>query len=277
MAERDLEAASALRCSDDQIRPERRALSEDQLDRMLSENGELGLSRAEIEDDPAAFGELASLVDPTVVNVWLTFDGSEASDPVLLFVGDEDGERRICGYAQPRVPLYTDMTSDALVDLGPMVRSLAELIDVPVPTGLREVDPEMAAPVDPPDPTPGFVETVRRAFQTGDYGGVTLTATRLESPEATRRLAEQRVHEVLGDAVGVDLLLDPHGAFTIQVAAFSWTWVQPGTAWPLFTRTDLLYGDVVVEVQQSALHADEDDAAWLTLVPAVHQLATATG
>ena len=101
-----------------------------------------------------------------------------------------------------------------------------------------------------------------------------VSAARFASPDAAREWAEQALYRSLGDAVGLNVLLQPDGALAVPIAGFNDTYVQPADTWPLIVGTILRYGDVVVSVHQSAVHPDGPDSVWLGVVAAVHQIAT---
>jgi hypothetical protein len=273
MADEDLDGANALRCGDAVIAPADVDLVADQLDRFLEANGALGFSRGEVVEDPPGFDALEGMDDPVVVRYWPTFDGEETAEPLFVFVGSEDGERRICGYGQARAVALTDATDGTLVDLGPTTRTLEELVDVAPPDGftVTEVPGD-----DRPDTGPQPVDTAVRSFlDDSGYGGLSVVASRFATPEDAREAAAAGDLRALGD--GVDVLTDPSGIHTIEIAGYSWTFAQPADTWPVVTRTVLAYDDVVVVIRQGALAPGDPDPAWQSVVDQVQALASAPG
>jgi hypothetical protein len=273
MAAGDVAGAQAYRCTDSAIADEDIELATDHMRRLQDENGLLTFSRAELVTDPPPFDVLTGLADAAVLRVWVAFEGAEREQPLLYFVGTDGAERRICGYAQARSSSLTDATDRQPADLGATEHTIDELIDVPVPAGFTEVEPPGPPEADEDMPIP--VERTARAFMDpSGYGGVTVSAARFASPDAAREWAEQALYRSLGDAVGLNVLLQPDGALAVPIAGFNDTYVQPADTWPLIVGTILRYGDVVVSVHQSAVHPDGPDSVWLGVVAAVHQIAT---
>lgn len=270
MASEEVAEAQAYRCAETAIPDDDIELVSDHMRRLVDENGPLTFSRAEVVGDPPAFDALAGLEDPVVLRVWVAFDAEEREQPLLYFIGTDDGERRICGYAQARTAALTDATDEQLADLGATDRTVEELVDVPVPADFTEVD--QSGPAGPEEGLPAPIDSGARAFQDpSGYGGASVTARRFSSPDSAREWGEQTLYRSLGDAVGLNVLVEPEGVFAVQLAGFSETLVQPADTWPEVTITILRYGEVVVDVRQ-LLHPDGPDSVWLGLVEAVHDI-----
>jgi hypothetical protein len=252
IARRDMETVQSLRCARVRLEDNTGDLFQDQVGRFLDGAGDISFVRAETVESPPNYEELRTIEEPAVLRVWLAFDEVQSADPVLQFLGTEGGRRRICGWAPEDGIARIEEVSDTVRDLGPTAATLDALVGVTIPEGFDERDPSLAGTAEGSDLL-GWEDYRQRVFGGGDYGGITVSATRFVDATSARTFAEDRMREKLGGSVEAVRLDAPAGASLIAVGAYSWTFVQPPSVGPYLAEVVLQYDRTVAMVAQSEL------------------------
>ena len=276
MAAGDVDAAMELRCAESRISASERDEFEHQLQRLIEDEGELGLPRVEIDD--ARPPVVPSLRDrnPVLLSYWLTFDGAEVGEPLLAIVADEDGQRRLCSHMPAVFLEMSRELKEGVTDLGaPTAATLAELMPTEEGPDIRLVRDEAIAASTLSGPLAGASESWIRMWQHDD-GGATVAAYRYASPADALRSADAWLAGRDVGAIEVFDIPDVPGARGVRLLAKVWLWVQPPTVGPYIDEITMLLGDTVVIVGVNSTSADGHHEAAIAQARDVVSLATAS-
>jgi hypothetical protein len=277
MAAGDVDAAMELRCAESRISPSEREAFEQQLQRLIEDEGELGLARVKIEDTRPPV--VPSLRDrhAVLLRYWLTFDEAEVSEPLHAIVADEDGQRRLCSNT-PAV--YLEMSRElrnGVTDLGaPTAETLVALMPTEEGPDVRLVRDEAIAASTQSGPLAGASESWIRMWQHDD-GGATVAAYRYASPADALRSADEWLAGRDVGAIDVFDIPDVPGARGVRLLAKAWLWVQPPTVGPYIDEVTMLFGDTVVIAGVNSTSGGGHHEASIALARDVVSLATASG
>lgn len=269
--DRDFAEFNRLRCSSSQTDPRTADLFRDQIGRLL-DHGALSVSRITVPSEHPSYDRIEELgEDAVVAEVWFAFDGVEA-EPLYNFIGTENGERRLCGWADPKAAQRLDSVKELVVDLGPTTASVDQLLAVTPPTGYNAVAGDSIPGADDPDP-PGLTQHGATHLSNGDYGGITIAVAKFDTAAHAHERAEVRATEAIASSASLEPLDEPLGTYAVFIAPYSWSYVQPSSIGPYLEQTILVYGDTVIYVSQTEIEPADGDAEWRALVQEIDLIA----
>jgi hypothetical protein len=266
LAERDVDAAMALRCREGRLEGDAKDLFGANLERLTDALGAPEVVRVSESDPPTGLApwiegaaddpeqRWRDELDGVELRYWLSFDGVEFDDPQIAVVLDEDGERRICGHATHAAERLFAALDDGIRDVGlSPVGALSELMPAAVGDAYQQVQDTPY----PADVVPGALEGHTRAWQEiGAFGGVRVEAIRFSSPDVALAWAGHRARTVAGDAVQHFEVPGLPGAVGVRGSAWSSLLIQPTGEPPFLDRVFFVAGDVGVEVNVTQSDAD---------------------
>ncbi len=234
MNDADVAGAMHLRCKDMQIPEDQFDLFETQARQLIEAAGPFEVEGVRAGPEAAGVKGLFSF----------SIKGHEGR--LTASILNEEGRDVLCYWRPAASYEIQDSLSGKVADLGAAPAAPDALLPDSVGEAYHLAVPAGREPVEMPSNL-----LVKRAWQDGKSGGITVTVGKYADGAAALERANSLIDEVLADSVAIVALSAAPDAVAVQFLGFAWLFVQPPSLPPYVIRAVLPFGDTVATVQVS--------------------------